>query len=137
MAALVLAASLVCAQARAATVAAETFAGCYHLTLTRPLPARSVEFFVELSTMPSAEAHDAFVVRENRSSGFARIFRHARWSMDNAHALAILLSDGAESWSAALRGPPGRMTGTAAYSGDGDAPRRRWRALATRYACRR
>ena len=121
----VLASSCAIALAQAATTPAATWAGCYHVTLARKLPARSVEFFIELSLTPSPDRDAAFVVRENRSTGFARMFRRARWSAEGAHALALELSDGFESWSAMLHGARSELTGTASYSGDAESPTKR------------
>lgn len=125
------------AQASRPGVAPAQFAGCRHLVLTRAQPPRTVEFFVQFATQPSIEATGTFVVRENRSSGFARMFRRARWSADRSHGVKIVLSDGAEAWTATLRGTPAKLGGTAIYSGDEGTPGRHWRALATRYTCRR
>ena len=132
-----LAAGAASAEAQSSSIAPTQFTGCHHVVLTRAQPARTVEFFVQLATQSSIEAPDTFVVRENRSSGFARLFRRARWSADRSRALTLVLSDGAETWTAKLRGAPGKLGGTATYSGDDGAPGRQWRALATRYVCRR
>ena len=132
-----LAAGCASAQAAGPGIAATAFVGCHHVVLTRPQPERTVEFFVQLATQPSIEAPGTFVVRENRSSGFARLFRRARWSSDRSRVLTLVLSDGAEAWTATLRGAPGKLRGSASYSGDEGATGRQWRALATRYACRR
>ena len=132
-----LAAGAASAEAQSASIAPTRFAGCHHVVLTRAHPARTVEFFVQLATQSSIEAPGTFVVRENRSSGFARLFRRARWSADRSRGLTLVLSDGAEAWTATLRVASGNLSGTATYSGDEGTPGAQWRALATRYVCRR
>ncbi len=146
--ALFFATELSCSAAGAAIPApVAKLAGCYHVTLARSAPAatdaagnalhRTVEFFAELATAKVEDAADDYAVRENRSSGYGRLFKHARWQVERNQNLIVAFSDGAEKWSATLKPAGNHLSGTAAYSGDIDHPERHWSATAARYACRR
>jgi len=96
---------------------------------------RRVEFFAQLTT--TQDDAQRFVVRENKSSGFGRLFKQARWHAIDDRNLAVVFSDGAEQWSATMRDAGKSLQGTATYSGDADHPELRWTATGTRYACQR
>ena len=151
--ALFFATDLSCSAASAATPASVAkLAGCYHVTLSRSAPAatdaaanalhRTVEFFAELSTAKIEDAADSYVVHENKSSGYGRLFKRARWHVEKnqnliVQNLIVVFSDGAEEWSATFNSAGTRLSGTATYSGDIEHPERHWSAAASRYACRR
>ncbi len=145
--ALFFATELSCSAASAAIPApVAKLAGCYHVTLARSAPAatdaagnalhRTVEFFAELATAKVEDAADSYVVRENRSSGYRRLFERARWHVEKNQSMIVVFSDGAEEWSATLKSAS-HLSGTATYSGDIEHPERHWSAAASRYACRR
>jgi hypothetical protein len=145
--ALFFATDLSCAAASAAIPApVAKLAGCYHVTLSRSAGTatdawtalhRTVEFFAELSTAKIADAADSHAVRENKSSGYGRLFKRARWHVEKNQNVIVVFSDGAEEWSATLKSAGTRLSGTATYSGDIDHPERHWSAAASRYTCRR
>jgi|GEM_PF-6431559 len=122
-------------------------AGCYHVVLTRTAPTatdadgnslhRTVEFYPELLAARIDNTADRYGVRENRSSGFGRLFKQAHWQLGKDHRATVVFSDGYEEWSATLNPAGSRLAGTATYTGDVEHPERHWSATASRYTCRR
>jgi len=145
--AVALASASVCSAKDAAIPAQiRKLAGCYDVQLTSGHPGntavhhslrRRVEFFAELTTGALGDVAGGYAVRENKSSGFARLFGHAHWRAPDSRNLEVTFSDGFEAWSAKLRGTGAHLAGTATYSGDDAHPQWHWSATAVRYACKR
>jgi hypothetical protein len=119
-------------------------AGCYDVQLTSGHPGntavhqslrRRVEFFAELTTAALSEDEGGYAVRENKSSGFARLFGHAHWQAPDSRNLEVTFSDGYEAWSAKLHDTGASLAGTATYSGDDAHSQWHWSATAVRYTC--
>ena len=137
---------LACTTADAAVPARiQKLSGCYDFALTSGHAAgetvhrslrRRVEFFAELTTTKLDDAGDNYAVRENRSSGFGRLFKNARWSAQDDHSFVVIFSDGAEEWSATMKAANKSLLGTATYSGDAGQPDPHWSATASHYTCK-
>jgi hypothetical protein len=146
--ALLLASASVCSATEAAIPAPiKKLAGCFDVQLTSGHAGntavhqslrRRVEFFAELTTAAVGDDQGGgYVVRENKSSGFARLFGKAHWQARDNTNIEVTFSDGFEAWSTKLHGTGAHLTGTATYSGDDAHAQWHWSATAVRYACKR